>query len=442
MQSQSAEPLASIAAASDAPFSERNFRDDVLVLPVDHLLGDWLGLRTRLEDDGITPSLNFVSDLFGNPVGGLQQGFTEADNVGLNLTFDLDKRRGIDGGSFLCSMSQRSGNSLSDDYIGNFFDAQQVFGGPTFHVVDLAYRQKFSDGDIEWRGGRIGTSDDFLVSPYNYGFVQNGFCGTPVGIFVNAPGMSGYPNATWGTLVKVRPTDRSYVMGGLYNGDASIRDLNNHGLDFSMDGPLFAIAEVAYQRHQLAGDRGNVGNYKFGAWFDGNDFPDLAAQALGSAVPVLGVVPDLHEGNFGFYSVCDQVLIPFSARNEEILRGLGVVGAVVIAPDESLSQMPYFFNAGVAARGISARRPRDVAAFGLVYGQFSSDLRRGQRLAQQFDPTVGVQDYEIALEWTYIFRVRDGAYFIQPDVQYIIRPNGTGQIPDALVVGSQVGVNF
>jgi porin len=52
-----------------------------------------------------------------------------------------------------------------------------------------------------------------------------------------------------------------------------------------------------------------------------------------------------------------------------------------------------------------------------------------------------VQDHEIALEWTYILRFRNGAYFLQPDVQYIIQPSGTGQIPDALVVGAQVGVN-
>jgi carbohydrate-selective porin OprB len=52
------------------------------------------GPRTRLEDDGITPSLTFVSDLAGNPVGGKRRGFTEAENLGLNVNFDLDKLNG------------------------------------------------------------------------------------------------------------------------------------------------------------------------------------------------------------------------------------------------------------------------------------------------------------------------------------------------------------
>jgi len=53
-----------------------------------------------------------------------------------------------------------------------------------------------------------------------------------------------------------------------------------------------------------------------------------------------------------------------------------------------------------------------------------------------------VQDHETALELTYRLRFRGNAFFVQPDLQYIIRPGGTGQIPDALVAGLQTGINF
>jgi porin len=237
-------------------------------------------------------------------------------------------------------------------------------------------------------------------------------------------------------------TPQVCVVSGVYNGDTSIRDLNNHGMDFSMDGPAFAILEAGYRRNQLAGDTGLVGNYKFGAWYDDNNFPDLAVQSFGAALPNLGVVAPVREGNYGFCALFDQVLIPFGSPGEDIYRGLGVVGSVVVAPDESKSQMPYYFATGVAARGIWAQRPRDTAGFAFIFGEFSSDARFGQRQAQQIDPAVGIQQHEIAMEWTYIFRFRNGAYFLQPDLQYILRPNGTGQIPDALVCGAQVGVNF
>jgi len=96
----------------------------------------------------------------------------------------------------------------------------------------------------------------------------------------------------------------------------------------------------------------------------------------------------------------------------------------------------------VLLRGLFPSRPTDVGGFGVVYGRFSADRQASQRRAQQSDPTVGVQRYETALELTYRFRLRGGAVFFQPDLQYIIRPGGTGRIADAFVAGFQSGINF
>ena len=41
-----------------------------LILPREHLLGDWYGTRTLLEEWGVTPTLTFVTDSLGNPTGG------------------------------------------------------------------------------------------------------------------------------------------------------------------------------------------------------------------------------------------------------------------------------------------------------------------------------------------------------------------------------------
>jgi porin len=38
--------------------------------------------------------------------------------------------------------------------------------------------------------------------------------------------------------------------------------------------------------------------------------------------------------------------------------------------------------------------------------------------------------------------LRKGALFFQPDVQYVMRPGGTGQLANAVVLGCQLGVNF
>jgi porin len=398
-----------------------------LILPREHLLGDWYGTRTWLEDRGITPTLTFVTDSLGNPTGGREQGFTTANNVGLDLNFDLKKLVGLEGGSFLFSMSYRFGGSLSANYIHNFFPVQQVFGGETFRIVNVAYLQKLFDDHVEVRLGRIATGDDFLVSPYNYVFVQNGFDGNPKGIFVNAPGTTAYPTDTWGALVKVRPTPRTYIMGGVYNGDPSLGDNSKNGVDFSMDGPVFAIGEVAYQPNSLPGDQGLLGNYKAGFWYDNNRFTNFNTG-------------EIERGNWGLYWMFDQVLLRFGEPASH--RGFGVAGSFVLSPDQSISQMPYFLTAALVTRGIFPGRPRDIIGLGVVYGHFSNDLQDSQRRAQELDPTVGVQSYETVLELTYRLALLKSALYFQPDLQYVFRPGGTGQISDALVLGAQVAVNF
>jgi porin len=412
------------APAGTRPLTATPFQ---LILPREHLLGDWFTARTLLEDHGITPTLTFVTDSLGNPMGGRKQGFTTANNVGLDVNFDLEKLVGLEGGSFLFSMSYRFGGSLSANYIHNVFTVQQVFGGETFRVVNVAYSQKLLDDRVEFRLGRIATGDDFLVSPYNYVFVQNGFDGNPVGIFKNSHGTTAYPTDTWGTLVKVRPSPRSYIMGGVYNGDPSLGDNSKNGLDFSMDGPVFAIGEIAYQPNSLPGDRGLLGNYKAGFWYDNNHFTNFNTGKF-------------EHGNWGLYTLFDQVLVRFSEQGSN--RGFGIAGSLLVSPDQSISQMPYFFTAALVTRGIFPSRPRDIIGLGAVYGHFSNDLQNFQRRAQVLDPNVEVQSHETVMELTYRLALLKSALYVQPDLQYVFRPGGTGRIPDALVLGAQVAVNF
>jgi porin len=415
---------------AQVPVSLRPFQ---LVLPRQHLLGDWLGLRSKAEAVGISPTVTFVTDIAGNVTGGKSQGVTHADNLGLDLLFDLHKLIGLEGGSFLASVSQRSGSSLSSEHVGNVFTIQQDYGGTTFHLVDLAYQQSLFADRVELRLGRIATGDDFLVSPYNWLFMQNGFDGNPVGIFFNSPGMTAYPNATWGARLKVRPTERTYIMGGVYNGDPTIREIEHNGADMSMNGPLFAIGEVGYQRNGLPGDTGLLGDYKIGGWYDNADFTDFETVGYGTS-------PATKRGNWGLYTLGDQVLVSFGDRSRN--SGLGICGSFLFSPDDSVSQMPYFFTAGIVARGFFPSRPTDMAGVGVAHGQFSSDLRHAQERQQLLDPTIGVQDHETVVEWTYRLYFCKSAVFFQPDFQYVFRPGGTGKIEDALVIGCQVGVNF
>jgi porin len=333
----------------------------------------------------------------------------------------------------LASASQRSGNSLSQKYVGNVFTIQQVYGGSTFKVIDLAYEEHLLGDRLEFRLGRIAVGDDFLVSAYDWLFMQNGFDGTPVGIFLNSPGMTAYPNATWGGWIKVRPTPRTYVMAGAYNGDSAIRADSHNGADMSLDGPVFAIAEVAYERNSLPGDAGLIGNYNAGVWYDNSVYTEY--DTVGYDTP-----PSTRRGNWGAYLLADQVLVEFAERSRN--SGLGICGSLLVSPDQNVSELPWFFTAGIVARGFMESRPRDTVGLGIVHGNFSSDLRQAQERQQLFEPAVLPQNQETALELTYRLYFCRTAVFLQPDAQCILNPGGTSKYNDALVLGCQLGVNF
>lgn len=409
---------------SNDPLQAPTSRVFELVLPSEHLLGDWGGLRTKLEELGVTPTLSLITDLAWNPVGGRSEGVTAPTSIEAVLLFDIDKIFGVKGGTFMLQGLERFGDSLSDD-IGNAFRVQQNFGFQTYRLVNAAYRQKLFDERLEFRIGRFATGDDFLFSYYNYGLMSQAFCATPAGIFLNAPGMTAY-SGTWAALVKVKPTARSYVQGAVYNGDPTIRATGYHGVNFTMNGPLFAIAEVGYQINGLPGDNQLLGNYKLGGWYDDAELTNFESGAR-------------TRGSWGFYGLFDQVLVPFGSPGSN--RGFGIFGSVIVAPNPEIQQLPLFITAGVSARGMFDSRPRDALSLGVASGYFSKELRRTQQNGQLPGPPGG-QDYETVIELTYRFDLRKGALFIQPDLQYIIQPGGTGQVKNALVLGSQFGINF
>ena len=397
-----------------------------LVLPSDHLLGDWGGIRSKLEESGITPRWFLITDVAGNPAGGRDQGATQASSTELSLLFDLNRIAGVKGGSVFMSLSQRWGNRLSTEYVGNVFPEQQIYGFETFRVIDVSYQQQLSNDRVEFRFGRFAATDNFLDSPYDYGFMSNAFCGSPFGILLDSPGVMAY-TGTWAALAKVRPTRRSHVMAAIYNGDPAMRENKNHGVDLSFEGPLFAMGEVGYQFNGLPGDGGRLGNYKLGGWYDHSTLTDFESGAR-------------KRGSWGYYGLFDQVLLPFGMRGSH--RGLGVFGSVTVATDSHIQQLPLYFTAGISARGLFNARPRDAISFGIATGYFSDALQRAQRNGLLVPPGGGVQDHERVVELTYRIDLRKGAYFIQPDFQYIVRPGATARFSNATVFGAQFGINF
>jgi porin len=304
--------------------------------------------------------------------------------------------------------------------------------------VNVYLEQSFLGDAVNVRVGRMATGDEFMTGPLFWDFLQTAFNGNPVGVFFNVP-LTAYPVATWGARARVKPVESVYAMAGVYNGDPTLGDNDKHGVDWSMRGPLFAIAELGYRLNQGAGATGLPGNYKLGGFYDGGLFPDTFSDVEGGSSSLSGQPPRQHRGNGGFYFLLDQMVYRHGGRHS--VRGIVPFVSVVVSPDQRINTMPLFVNGGVVYRGPFDARPLDKAALGVAYGRFSDQLQKSQRDAQRSGAGNGPQRYELALELTYIIQATRWLQ-IQPDAQYVINPGGTGKTRDALVIGVQLAVNL
>jgi carbohydrate-selective porin OprB len=123
------------------------------------------------------------------------------------------------------------------------------------------------------------------------------------------------------------------------------------------------------------------------------------------------------------------------------LRDVGITPTLSFVTDQAINTMPFFVNGGLVYRGPFDARPLDKAALGVLYGAFSDQLQRSQRDAQHAGVGAGPQRYELGFELTYIIQATRWLQ-VQPDLQYIVNPGGTGKIRDALVIGFQLAVNL
>jgi len=125
-------------------------------------------------------------------------------------------------------------------------------------------------------------------------------------------------------------------------------------------------------------------------------------------------------------------------------QGLHPFVSLLFAPDSEINTFPFFMNGGLVYKGLIPGRDKDYAGFAFVYGKYSSKLSPPASQPTKFSlvsEVTGSEDFEMVLEWMYKIQLTQWLN-IQPDIQYVIQPGGTGDIPNALVLGFQLGVSI
>ena len=430
-----AEPRGTQAAETRAPA-----QPDVAP-KAEHILPDWGGWRSSLEDKGLYLLLDATTEFAGNVSGGTRQGSTFANQVGLEFDIDWQRLAGLTGFSTHLILINRSGNSTSHLFGDDFMPVQEIYGAGgnvAVHLVSVYGQWVGLDRRLDLAAGRMNVENDFASSALYCNFMNNGLCGDPKALPGGDIGHSAYPDAVWAGRVRVRPHPDLYVETGVYEvNQALYGNQFRSGFEWGTehDSGVYVPVEIGYTP-SLGPDR-LPGHYKIGFGYDSSNTYTDFASALTPATPA-----PTHRGNTQLWVLVDQMLLRQGKGETDGLIVLG--GFIRNDPNRSVYAEQYVL--GLLDRAFWAARPQDTVGVMFSYNTVSGPLSTVQGLEATYglpfsNKATGQQTREMVIEASYTIHVTDGLTFM-PDFQYVIRPNAQANIHDAAVFGFKAHLTF
>lgn len=372
-------------------------------------------LNAQARPYGVRFGLGYTTTVLGNPWGGADQGASYAGLMAFGVFLDLERWWGWSDTEVHISGSWATGASLTAEYIGNTINVSNVFSGEAARLYELTLETKFFDEQFEVRVGKISAGEYFAVNPLGAYFLNLSFDENPAALVYNDPAFAIDPIALWGVMGSLLLNDERWnIRAALYDASNPNQwDEYNRGIDFKFnpaEGMLF-VGQIDYLYPHGAGEGSRGSHLSMGMFVDTGKRPLLADPTISQA------------GNVNFWLTAKHDFADFLSAQDQLTGFLTMTGA----PQTSLNLLPFSVATGLAWAGILSERPSDALALGISYYLFSP-----------YEPG---QSYEIAVELAYTLKLTPWMT-IQPDLQGVIRPSGTGQIPSALVVGFSTEIVF
>src|SRR5580658_4211406 len=264
----------------------------------DDLFLDWDGLRTELRDEGIDLRVGYTSETATNVQGGDQELWRYADQWTFAATLDLQRLLGIDQAQLRIAITDRNGRNLSADaHLDDLQQVQEVYGNnETWYWTQFWYDQKYLDGKLDWKIGRLTEGEDFAA--FSCEFLNFTFCGAAPG---NIVGSSWYnwPVSEWATRVKIKMSD-GYLQVGAFEVNPNYL-LTRYALDLgNPPGATGLLAPFEIGWLPVFGD-GREGRYKLGTWYNSSKAPDVIENTAGEPLALDGGAPLMRHGEYGAY---------------------------------------------------------------------------------------------------------------------------------------------
>jgi porin len=419
----------------------------------DKLTGDWGGIRTTLQNAGITFALLDQNEVWGNLAGGLRRGAVYDGLTTAGIKLDLGKLVCWPDATFLISAFQIHGRGPGANLVGNLQDVSNIEATRDIKLYDLWIEQLLLCDRLSIRIGQEGANDEMMITRYGALFLNSsfGFPGLPAADLPS--GGPNYPMATPFARVSYQATDRITLTGAIYNGDPAppgtgdpqLRDAG--GTAFRLNDDVLLFGELWYSINQDPNAAGMPGTYKLGVWYSSSRFPDQLHDKAGLSLanPVSTGIPRSHSTGFAVYGIVDQMVWKQPSSKD---GGVGLFLLAMGAP-ESYNLSNLFIEGGLNWKGPFHCRESDVFGFGVAYLGISPAKRQLGKDVIFFTGSGSPYSInETVLEATYLCQVTPWLT-LQPDAQYVINP-GAGiptassrtPLKNAFIIGIRTAVQF
>ncbi len=344
--------------------------------------------------DYLSFGASYTGDFINNLNGGIKTGSSYLGMASVTAEFDFEKANLWKGGKFFVLGANTHGATPTADLIGDLQGLSNIEAGNHTYLQELWYKQRL--GKFEFTAGLQDLAAEFGNVEYG-GLYLNSSFGVKSSISHNIPAPI-FPLTNMGFTARWDISDKFSWLGAVYDGTPTDFEENPYNIKWKFengDGYL-TISEIQ-QKTTL---NGLDGTYKVGGLFN-------SREEEGKDINISS-----------FYGNGNQKLW------EQGDKSLGVFAQFGYSPSEACV-CDYYIGAGCNYTGLFSKKGKDE--IGLAFAR--------EHYKENIDP-------ETIFELTYKYQLLDNIY-IQPDVQCIINPAGTGEMLDnAFTANIRFGISF
>lgn len=381
--------------------------------------GDWGGLRTGLEDFGLSFAGSYTMDWSAPWSGGVNRRGNYHHLWDFSATLDTNKAFKLEGGTFFIDFQSTAGTSSAEN-VGDFQFTSNIetvgVGGHIDQISEVWYQQELFNKAVRIKVGKIDALSDFATVDGVADILHGATA--PALLFPVAPT---FPNPAFGAEIFFNPTEHTYLGFGFFDG-SGLDNVSTGGrgpADLFRGSEFLYLVETGCTWDNLA-DLGK-GRIRLGGYYHSARVTDFDGNP--------------QRGQGGFFGIFEQQLtkraLPDDAPKDatpDTTHGLFAYVQDGIG-DEDTNPVAASCAAGFCIRGTFPGRDSDVA--GVHYSWIDLSNR----------PGAGFATDEHALELYYKIAITP-FIAVTPDIQFIFNPSGSRTINDAVVGGLRVQITF